>query len=453
MNYFKKRFHLNSDNIELEIIPDNYDQDDLFFELDTFESKQELNKNVTKKEDNTIKILFSGKKNWKNLRKKDEISTDEISSNICEEEVLKEFLLSSFKIENLIVLAGSGTSLGNIVKGPSMSTLWKSLSNIANFDKINKIIKYYGENIEEFLSLCEAYIQLDLKYSKKVQSFIQDAKAEIIKKCSFVMTEDSLKGHINFLSKLAKRNKKLPRLKLFTTNYDLCFEKASSLLDYVVVDGFSYTSERAYNPTLFKYDMVRREKNAENHGEYLAGVIHLYKIHGSVNWGYKRHKINTGNSDEKILNLNYVYQIEPKENKDPCFIYPAKGKYQQSYVQPFLDLISQFFSSLREPNTCLVVVGFGFNDDHLSEPTFSAIKNNPNLKAIIVDPFAENCVKDKEKIYWKKFYELCQDGYDISFINSDFQNFSKLIPDLKGYNKFEKLGREILLNGDYRSEY
>ena len=74
------------------------------------------------------------------------------------------------------------------------------------------------------------------------------------------MTEDSLKGHINFLSKLAKRNKKLPRLKLFTTNYDLCFEKASSLLDYVVVDGFSYTSERAYNPTLFKYDMVRREK-------------------------------------------------------------------------------------------------------------------------------------------------------------------------------------------------
>lgn len=39
-------------------------------------------------------------------------------------EELKNFLLSSLQMQHVVVLAGSGTSLGPITKGPSMWTLW-----------------------------------------------------------------------------------------------------------------------------------------------------------------------------------------------------------------------------------------------------------------------------------------------------------------------------------------
>src|SRR5260221_10910353 len=37
---------------------------------------------------------------------------------------LKTFLLSSLQMQHVVVLAGSGTSLGRVTKGPSMWTLW-----------------------------------------------------------------------------------------------------------------------------------------------------------------------------------------------------------------------------------------------------------------------------------------------------------------------------------------
>lgn len=39
-------------------------------------------------------------------------------------EELKNFLLSSLQMQHVVVLAGSGTSLGPVTKGPSMWTLW-----------------------------------------------------------------------------------------------------------------------------------------------------------------------------------------------------------------------------------------------------------------------------------------------------------------------------------------
>jgi hypothetical protein len=39
-------------------------------------------------------------------------------------EELKNFLLSSLQMQHVVVLAGSGTSLGPVTKGPSMWELW-----------------------------------------------------------------------------------------------------------------------------------------------------------------------------------------------------------------------------------------------------------------------------------------------------------------------------------------
>lgn len=43
-------------------------------------------------------------------------------------------------------------------------------------------------------------------------------------------------------------------------------------------------------------------------------------------------------------------------------------------------------AALREPNTGLLIVGFGFNDNHVAEPILSAIRSNLGLKVVVVDP-------------------------------------------------------------------
>lgn len=362
-------------------------------------------------------------------------------------EELKNFLLSSLQMQHVVVLAGSGTSLGP-VNGPSMSNLWDYCVNQDSVADENKrelspnakdVIKDIGydvkvekENIEALLSRCEAYLQVNS--SPKVTTFITESKKVILEKCSnFLEPTDAnqLAAHRTFLHRLSRRRVRDSRLKLFTTNYDLCFETAAGRQGLVVLDGFSFTQPRHFDPRFFLYDIVRRPTTGDEVGTPLEGVFHIYKLHGSVNWSRK--------SDNEI-------EVQPSPSPDSaCLIYPAKGKYQQSYIQPHLELISQYFSALREPNTCLIIIGFGFSDDHLSEPILAAVRTNPHLRLIIINPSAEDLTsqsKEKNK-YWETLFNLAKQGEDVWLINADFGDFAEMIPDLKTLTPAQRLTRDI----------
>lgn len=365
-------------------------------------------------------------------------------------EELKNFLLSSLQMQHLVVLAGSGTSLGPVAKGPSMCTLWDYCVN-ANpgtgtaartiSPEASKVITEIGydvaaekENIEALLSRCEAYLQV--KASAEVTTFITESKRVILKKCSeFINPADGtqLAAHRTFLHRLSRRRVRDSRLKLFTTNYDLCFESAAGMQGLVVLDGFSFTQPRQFDPRFFLYDIVRRPTTGDEVGTPLEGVFHIYKLHGSVNWSRK--------SENEI-------EVEPKPSPNSaCLIYPARGKYQQSYVQPHLELVSQYFSVLREPNTCLIVTGFGFNDDHLSEPILAAVRTNPHLRLVIVNPSADDLTsrsKENNK-YWEALFRLTKQGEDVWLINANFGDFAEMIPDLKSLTPAQRLTRDIKL--------
>lgn len=363
---------------------------------------------------------------------------------------LKTFLLSSLQMQHVVVLAGSGTSLGPVTKGPSMWALWDYCVN-ANpgtgtatrtvapaAAKVIAGIKYdvaaEKENIEALLSRCEAYLQVNS--STDVTTFITSSKKVILEKCSeFIDPADAnqLAAHRTFLHRLSRRRVRDSRLKLFTTNYDLCFETAAGRQGLVVLDGFSFTQPRQFDPRFFLYDIVRRPTTGDEVGMPLEGVFHIYKLHGSVNWARK------GESEIEV-------EVEPTP-ESACLIYPAKGKYQQSYVQPHLELVSQYFSVLREPNTCLIVTGFGFNDDHLSEPILAAVRTNPHLRLIIVNPLADDLTarpKEKNK-YWETMFSLAKQGEDVWLINANFGDFTEMIPDLKSLTPAQRLTRDIKL--------
>jgi hypothetical protein len=121
------------------------------------------------------------------------------------------------------------------------------------------------------------------------------------------------------------------------------------------------------------------------------------------------------------------------------------GKYQQSFLQPHLESMSQYLAALRETNTCLFTIGFGFSDDHLSEPLLAAVRSNPHLRLIIADPgiVGRECQRTKTNSYWDNFFRLAKDGEDVWFINATFQDFAKLVPDLKSLTPADKLVKTI----------
>lgn len=376
---------------------------------------------------------------------------DDGAKNENFENDIKNKLKSALQMPNIMVLAGSGTSLGNIVNGPKMWDLWiacttgdmKTISNDCfNENKYDCVLES-NKNIEVCLSHCEAYLQVGGTI-EKTEIFIHKCKELILEKCRFIIDKDTqLVGHKEFIRKLARRKSKDPRVKLFTTNYDTCFEDAAGLLGISVIDGFSFSMPRIYDARFFDMDIVRRNTTTSSTNiHYLEGVYQLYKLHGSTNW-----------SRDKTSSY-IIKQVENVKAEDSCMIFPAKGKYQQSYIQPHLELIARFSQSLREPNTCLIITGFGFNDDHLSEPILSAILSNPHLKVIIVSPSIGNDftkVPPETSKYWKIFKKIADErkNDEIFFINCDFQQFSILIPDLTALSPAENLHENMkkLLGG------
>lgn len=127
------------------------------------------------------------------------------------------------------------------------------------------------------------------------------------------------------------------------------------------------TSDRQH----FDLDIVRREPGKEA-PDYIPNVFHLYKLHGSVDW--------------RRTEAGDVVRSRDNAVGKPVLIYPRSSKYQEAFEPPYLDMMGAFQAALREPDTALVVAGFGFNDDHISRPIMAALESNLTLRLIICDP-------------------------------------------------------------------
>ncbi|HEJ7240913.1 TPA: SIR2 family protein [Serratia marcescens] len=421
---------------------------------------------MTTTPDGCISYLKPGSDNWKALSEESYIYWRDIKANKVIQEAgappppaqplsdtdkkdlkenqtyINDFLLRSLQFPNLSFFAGSGTSLGD-VGGPSMWDLWECAMleepRKTGEGKLKKIalsvcekVKYTDieyPNIEHFLSNCEAF--LAFHEDNEVLDFLNEVKSIILNKCRSFLEDGTsdISSYVNLLQKMGRRRVRDPRLKVFTTNYDLTFETAASELGMMVVDGLSYTGIRRFDGKYFNYDVVHRD---ENEHEFIEGVFNLFKLHGSVSW---------------IRRDGQIYENNTPSATNACLIYPAKGKYQQAFIQPHLELLSRLLDFLRKKNNCLVISGFGFNDDHLSEPIYSAIKSNPSMRLIVVDfkcaTHINNNGENGSSKYWSLLKELSLSGYDIHFLNASFKDFVNLIPNLRALTPAEQLAKAI----------
>lgn len=245
---------------------------------------------------------------------------------------LKDYLKTSLQMQHLALLCGSGTSTES--GGPSMSELWTTAISLPSFSVAQQAVSYPGgTDIEEFLSRCDAL--LELTPENEVVSRVREATVSmILTRCRSVGDNpSSLNPHQDLLKKVARRRVRDSRVKVFTTNYDLCFERAAAELGIVPIDGFSFGGPRRFDPRFFDFDVVKRMSSSEG-VTFVSGVFQYFKLHGSVDWAARNGRIEV------------VQDVAPK---DACLIYPARAKFQRSYQQPHLELMARYWG--RFPNS------------------------------------------------------------------------------------------------------
>ena len=96
------------------------------------------------------------------------------SENEKFEPCIKGKLKSALQMPNIMVLAGSGTSLGDVVNGPRMWDLWEACTTNDMLTIANECFSESGfdsglksnQNIEICLSHCEAYLQVGASINK-----------------------------------------------------------------------------------------------------------------------------------------------------------------------------------------------------------------------------------------------------------------------------------------------
>lgn len=378
-------------------------------------------------------------KNW-------QISEEEEDGEIKELSKAKidRTLLELIGCENLLVLSGLGSSLhlkdqAEINLAPTMWDLWCAAKETATekiFNKILDAVNYHPEtkkeSIEVLLSNCKMAVDFldDEKIQKEVSKFVIETEKIIHQKCDFLDEKTELNLHSDFLRRVARRSNRKVRTKIFTTNYDKCFEQAGNNNGYVVIDGFSHSLPQTFDSGYFQYDIVRRDSSSDS-SDYVENVFHLYKLHGSVDWD----RTDTG------------VVVKKTKPENPIIVYPRHNKYELAFEPPYLEMMGAFQTALRKPNTGLLVVGFGFNDNHLSEPIISAIKSNLNCKIVVCDPSLMPGTEDaplgkdiaKTNPYLQKLKKLIDLGDPrISFLNATFEELVPFIPDMVAQDEREK---------------
>jgi hypothetical protein len=311
--------------------------------------------------------------------------------------------------KNINFLIGSGASFGVI---PTLSSNYVDLiygdltieevleKNKTDEDLQNIVYLYYYHEIlkKGYLEISEESTELKEKYEEVFKNY-----------------QKLLENLINLLQRESYQKEK--RINIFTTNYDLFFEKVADSLvgkyEFYFNDGSSGNitkklSMKNYHKKIYHtgiFDNFDRE----------IPIINLFKLHGSVSWKCVNDKNNKpyeikveyfeteGNypknliekvSNEEIENAketiknNEDLKNKIKKVKNELFekfvlIFPEKNKFKNTLYQEFYyQNLRQLSYELEKQNSILIVFGFSFADEHIAEIVKRAC-NNPTLNIYI----------------------------------------------------------------------
>ena len=246
-------------------------------------------------------------------------------------------LIQKFLQDPPVVIWGSGATIDYGL--PSMKDLNNTLKmKYAFFDKSNT-------NLEEELG------------KDKYEPYLSEIR-KTIWECVAVKDKTILDDIVNNFPEytgirllLEKFSAPYPNiLNIITTNYDRVLENILVTNNFAFTDGFSGRMLSLFDEEIFINNSNKKSKDP---------FVNLIKVHGSLNW----------------FNINGETRYYSDDNSyEPTIIPPGKNKYKQAYSEPYRSLI-QISDKTIKSSKSILVVGFGFNDEHITPQITKQIKN------------------------------------------------------------------------------
>ncbi|SNB23882.1 conserved hypothetical protein [Flavobacterium psychrophilum] len=296
------------------------------------------------------------------------------------------------------------TIIQNYLKTPPV-VIWGSGATVPfglpSMRKLNEIIK---ENIPEFDKNCDN-LEIELgkdKYQEvmpQIRNIIWKAIAEVDKEVLqkiLISNSTDFNGIKKLVEKISDAHPKVANI--VTTNYDRIIENVLSFHGIPFTDGFLGKDLSLFDENLFS------SKN----------IVNIVKVHGSLNW------FDLGGDIRYLQNAI--------ESSVPQIICPGKNKYQEAYKSPYRELIQKSDLYINSAKSFLVV-GFGFNDEHLTPRIKSKIKKGTPI-VVITKMISQTCLDELEVA--EKYVLLEEEGENNTKITLKERNSEKQIIILEG---------------------
>lgn len=250
------------------------------------------------------------------------------------------------------------------------------------------------QHIEHILSFLEQISEIkgfsNVLYTGGKAPHDWSALASEIKKTIATIIESQAdlesKAHRSFANWIGSR---AGETEVYTLNYDLVVETAFENANVFYFDGFvggirPVFQTAAVDPVL---------SGAAREVRPPKSWVRYWKMHGSINW------------EAKDDNGRLEVRRNP-DKSDACLIYPSSNKYSDSRRLPYVVLQDKFRRSLVSGSKSLVVLGYGFGDEHINEIIYDSLDRNNNLDVNVLS-FTE--IDDNsivKKMVQKRFLNL-----------------------------------------------
>ncbi len=294
----------------------------------------------------------------------------------------------------------------------------------------------------------------------KLQGYIEKA---IYAECALELDKAELSkgaqqrssGHIPFLAKLIAREANLGRTHLFTTNYDTLFEQAMEELGVQYFDGFSGKADSRFDPSVYGLDIYYPGDISEGRVRRFDKFLQFYKLHGSIHWHEDRDR--RYRAQHRSLSFARPYREASTEEKAEMLqsadfdhirsfgILPTSKKMTKTLDMPYAHLFRLFHARLNQPQTFLMVIGYGFGDEHVTRIIETALMN-PSLVMFVVEPNPGSPVVDRIKNYQglgQRALILSQrvsKGENCTYNVATFDDFARnVMPDVKWLEDYRRL--------------
>ena len=161
---------------------------------------------------------------------------------------------------------------------------------------------------------------------------------------------------MSFASRAASRE----RLHIFTINCDRLIERGCDLAGLRIIDRFVGAIEPGFRFSRLQIDMHYTPPGIRGEPRHLEGVIHLTKLHGSLDWRYEQQRLFR---TALPFAADDNYPSTPLSPRQSLIIYPNAVKDVETAAYQYADLFRDFSAAICQPNSVLVTYGYGYGDD------------------------------------------------------------------------------------------